>query len=228
MKPRLDIGTFGAILSRATSSGRIEARCRYRDWDGVARIVQATAKTQRQAEKALKLKLTDRQVFQPGDGDLSADSTYADLAAYWLADLDNEDRIGPTTRQSYEWHLARLVLPVFDNLTLREVGVTRCDAFIKGLGRQSYSKARQTKNVLRQSFALAVRHEMLPRSPMDGIPRLHKPPHEPDALTSKEVNAIRLDQHRPGRLIRAGPYAEVGITIVMPSFWLCHTNLPDE
>ena len=63
MKPRLDIGTYGTILTRPTPSGRIEARCRYRDWDRVTRIVQATAKTERQAEKALKAKLADRQVF---------------------------------------------------------------------------------------------------------------------------------------------------------------------
>jgi integrase len=191
MKPRLDIGTYGAILFRAMPSGHVEARCRYRDWDGVARIVQATARTERQAEKALKAKLTERQFFQTGEGQLSADSTHADLAAYWLTDLDNEGRISPSTRQNYEWHLAKLVLPVFGNLALWEIGVARCDAFIKGLGRQSYSKARQAKNVLRQSLALAVRHEILPRSPMDGIARLHKPPHQPNALTPREVNAIR-------------------------------------
>lgn len=45
--------------------------------------------------------------------------------------------------------------------------------------------------MLRQSFALAVRHEVLARNPMDHVSRLHKPKRTPTALTATEVNAIR-------------------------------------
>ncbi|MEI2811966.1 MAG: hypothetical protein V9F00_17800 [Nocardioides sp.] len=45
--------------------------------------------------------------------------------------------------------------------------------------------------MLRQSFALAVRHEVLPRNPIDNVSRLHKPKRTPTALTAAEVNAIR-------------------------------------
>lgn len=44
-KPRIQIGTFGTITFVTSPSGHVEARARYRDWDGKARIVQATARS---------------------------------------------------------------------------------------------------------------------------------------------------------------------------------------
>ena len=60
------------------------------------------------------------------------------------------------------------------------------------MAKKSYSRARQARLVLRLALALAVRHEVLPRNPVDSVSRLYRPPHTPDALTPVEVNAIRL------------------------------------
>jgi hypothetical protein len=61
---------------------------------------------------------------------------------------DTRPRRGaPRTRETYEWNMRKLVLPVFANLTPREIGVARCDNFIKGLAKRSYSRARQVRNV---------------------------------------------------------------------------------
>ena len=46
--------------------------------------------------------------------------------------------------------------------------------------------------MLRQAFALAVRHEVLVRHPMESIARLIHPRPDPTALTATEVTAIRL------------------------------------
>ena len=43
-RPRLTIGTYGEITTRRRPSGRIEARARYRDWDGATRLVQARSR----------------------------------------------------------------------------------------------------------------------------------------------------------------------------------------
>jgi integrase len=174
------------------TSGHVRARTRFRDWDGVSRLVQATGATRRAAETALKAKLAQREVFQPPAAPITADSSFAALVDYWLADLDLEGRLAQSTRQRYEYHTRQLVMPAFGHLTLREIGVARCDHFIKQLAKVSYNKARQAKVVLRLAFGLAVRHEILPRNPMDGISPLHKPPHTPDALTPAEVNQVRL------------------------------------
>ena len=44
-RPRLTIGTFGTIGFQTSSTGRVTARARYRDWDGKSRLVQATGET---------------------------------------------------------------------------------------------------------------------------------------------------------------------------------------
>ncbi|MCL2803493.1 MAG: tyrosine-type recombinase/integrase [Micrococcales bacterium] len=189
---RLPIGTHGDIRFDKTASGKVTVRTQFRDWDGVCRDVQSTATTKRAAEEALKAKLAGRFEFKPGTGDLTADSPFAQLVAYWRADMELEDRLARQTRERYISHMCQLVLPAFANLTLREIGVARCDHFIKQLAKRSYNRARQAKVVLRLVFGLAVRHEIIARNPMDGIAKLHKPPHCPDALTPQEVNSIRL------------------------------------
>lgn len=67
-----------------------------------------------------------------------------------------------------------LVLPVFRSLTLREIGVARCDHFIKQLAKLSHSGAKQGRVVLRLALELAVRHEILPSNPMDHVSRLYR------------------------------------------------------
>jgi len=42
-RPRIPIGTFGEITFINRANGRVEARARYRDWDGQTRLIQATA-----------------------------------------------------------------------------------------------------------------------------------------------------------------------------------------
>ncbi|MCU1530112.1 MAG: site-specific integrase [Frondihabitans sp.] len=136
-------------------------------------------------------KLADRSLFQPSSSALTPDSSFPDLVAYWLEDLDLEDRLSTRTRQLYERNMQTLVILVFGNLTLREIGVARCDHFLKQLARQSYNRAKQARVVLRLALGLAVRHEVLPRNPMDHVSRLHRPASTPNALTPAEVNAIR-------------------------------------
>ncbi|GHG60038.1 putative phage integrase [Sinomonas cellulolyticus] len=190
-RPRLTIGTYGEITTRRLPSGRVEARTRYRDWDGVARLVQASAESAAAATRALKAKCADRNLLAPTTGILAPDSPFPDLVEYWLEDIDLEGRLATATRQLYERDMRTLVLPAFAGLTLREIGVARCDQFFKQLAKQSYAKAKHARVVLRLALALAVRHEVLPRNPVDHVARLHRPARTPDALTPAEVNAIR-------------------------------------
>ncbi|EYT56573.1 integrase [Leucobacter sp. UCD-THU] len=191
-RQRLTIGTFGEIGFLSSPSGRTVARARYRDWDGKSRLVQATGEGRRAAERALKAKLAERSLFQPTSSILTPDSPFPDLVAYWLEDLELEGRVSKRTMQLYERNMRTLVLPAFESLTLREIGVARCDHFLKQLSRQSYNRARQARVVLRLALGLAVRHEVLPRNPMDHVSQLRKPESAPNALTPAEVNVIRI------------------------------------
>lgn len=190
-RQRLTIGTFGEIGHLVSPNGRVVARARYRDWDGKTRLVQATGDTRKSAERALKAKLANRSLFQPSSSALTPDSPFPDLFAYWLEDLELEDRLSKRTLQLYERNMQTLVMPAFGNLTLREIGVARCGHFLKQLAKQSYNRAKQARVVLRLALGLAVRHEVLPRNPMDHVSRLHRPASTPNALTPAEVNAIR-------------------------------------
>lgn len=190
-RPRLTIGTYGEITTRRRPSGRTEARARYRDWDGATRLVQASGDTAAAATHALKAKCVDRNLIAPSTGSLTADSPFPDLVAYWLEDIELEDRLATATRQLYERDMRTLVLPAFKDLTLREIGVARCDQFLKRLAKDSYSKAKHARVVLRLALALAVRHEVLLRNPVDHVARLHRDARMPDAFTPEEITAIR-------------------------------------
>ncbi|MCB1273092.1 MAG: tyrosine-type recombinase/integrase [Leucobacter sp.] len=190
-RPRTPIGTFGKISHRRIKKGVCQARARYRDWDGKLRAVQCTGATKAAAELALKRKLSERSLFQPGFAGLSADSTFAKLVDYWLEDMEVEDRLSRTTRNLYERNMRTLVAPSFAELTLREIGVARCDYFLKQLAKQSYNRARQARVVLRLALGLAVRHEVIPRNPMDHVSRLRRPVRAPDAFADSEIELIR-------------------------------------
>lgn len=205
-RPRTPIGTFGRISHRKIGKGRCEARARYRDWDGKLRAVQCTGPTRTAAELALKRKLAERSLFQPGFIGISADSRFSALVDYWLEDMEIEDRLSKTTRQLYERNMRTLVAPAFAELTLREIGVARCDYFLKQLAKQSYNRARQARVVLRLSLGLAVRHEVIPRNPMDHVSRLRRPVSTPDAFEDSDIELIReAVQAWEEREITAGP-----------------------
>lgn len=87
-----------------------------------------------------------------------------------------------------------LVLPVFEGLTLREIGVARCGHFLKQLAKQSDNRAKQVRVVLRLALGLAVRNEVLVRNPMGHVSRRRHPALTPSALTPAEVNAVRAAQ----------------------------------
>ncbi|MFV0432934.1 MAG: tyrosine-type recombinase/integrase [Leucobacter sp.] len=205
-RPRTPIGTFGKISHRRIKKGVCQARARYRDWDGKLRAVQCTGATKAAAELALKRKLSERSLFQPGFAGLSADSPFAKLVDYWLEDMEVEDRLSRTTRNLYERNMRTLVAPLFAELTLREIGVARCDYFLKQLAKQSYNRARQARVVLRLALGLAVRHELIPRNPMDHVSRLRRPVRAPDAFENSEIELIReAVREWEERKIIAGP-----------------------
>jgi hypothetical protein len=140
-RPRIPIGTFGEIGFINRRNGRVEARTRYRDWDGQIRLIQAPTTSRPAAEIAVKKKLAERNAFQPVDTTLTPDSPFPALVEYWLGDLDLEGRIAPSTRRGYEDGMRKLVLPAFTGFTLREIGVARCDALFKQLAKESYAVA---------------------------------------------------------------------------------------
>ncbi|WP_211223206.1 tyrosine-type recombinase/integrase [Propionicicella superfundia] len=192
-RPRTDVGTFGQFTYIAAHNGKIKARVRFRDDDGQLRLVQATGDTRTAAERALKKKLTRRDNFSAGSRDLSADSTFSRLCR-GLARRPRSDRQARgehagTVRAEH----AATCHARFEHLLLREITVRKVDQFIKALAaNKSYSMAKQARTVLSLALGLAVRYDALRENPVRSIAVLHKPPSQAMALTSAQVDAIRV------------------------------------
>lgn len=143
-RPRTAIGTFGDFTYVSAPDGKVRARVRFRDDDGQLRLVQATGDSRRSAERALKEKLTQRDRYASGYGELSAESSFGKLVQVWLDDLDLENALAPSTRALYERNMRQLVMPAFEHHALREISVRKVDQFIKTLAKtNSYSMAKQ-------------------------------------------------------------------------------------
>ena len=195
-RPRTAIGTFGDFTFLPSGAGKVIARVRFRDHDGRLRLVQATGNDRRKAERALKEKLARRETYVAGTGELTPDSSFGQLVDIWLADLDLEDKLAPSTRALYERNMRQLVMPAFEHYLLREISVRKVDQFIKGLASmKSHSTAKQARTVLSLALGLAVRYDALRENPVRDTARLRKPPSQTRALTREQVDAIRTAAH---------------------------------
>jgi integrase len=191
-RPRTTIGTFGDFTYIAAANGKVKARVRFRDDDGQLRLVQATGDSRKSAERALKEKLSQRESYSAGFGELTADSSFASLVKIWLADLDLEGKLALSTRALYERNMRQLVMPAFENYALREITVRKVDQFIKTLAAtKSYSMAKQARTVLSLAFGLAVRYDAIKENPVRDAARLRRPPSQAMSLTVDQVEAIR-------------------------------------
>lgn len=191
-RPRTPIGTFGEIYFEKTQDGRARALTRFRDYDGQLRRVQATADTPKAAERKLKEVLAERNEQHVGQGELTAASSFRNLVDVWLADLDLEDALAPSTRALYERNMRQLVLPAFEHYALREISVRKVDQFIKTLAKtKSYSMAKQARTVLSLALGLAVRYDAIRENPVRDTARLRKPPTQAMSLTVEQVEQIR-------------------------------------
>jgi integrase len=201
-RPRTPIGTFGDIDFTTLGPERVRARTRVRDFDGQVRRVEATGATRKLPEHRLKEKLTVRATHTGGTRQLTPESSFTELVEVWLADLDLEGGLAPSTRALYERNLRQLVMPAFEHYTLREVTIGRIEPFLKSLAaNKSYSYAKQAKTVLNLALGLAARYEAIPKNPVREAKRMKKPPSEAVSLTPHQIEAIRSG----ARAWRRGP-----------------------
>lgn len=188
-RPRTAIGTFGAIYVRPRGR-RYVAQTRFRDLDGRLRKVDATANSKAHAESLLKERLLSRTGYGSG-GALSLSSSFRELVGLWTADLDLQD-LSAGTKENYRDDLRLHVEPVFRNYTLGEITTGRVEWFLKSEAAVSYSRAKHSRTMLNLLFGFALRHDAIPRNPVEGTSPLRKPKGQPQALTLEQIAAIRM------------------------------------
>jgi hypothetical protein len=188
-RPRLPISTFGSITTVKLGPGRFRATTVFRDWDGQSRQVGATRESRNVAQAALKVDLAAR-LRTGGAGDsLTASSPFPLLAEAWMEDVMLDVDRSQGTKDTYQRALRVLVVPFFENFTIREVTVGRIELFLRQQREKSYTRAKHSRTILGMILAFAVRREIIPRNPMKETSRMKKPrtPRRP----SRRIRSLR-------------------------------------
>lgn len=188
-RPRIAIGTYGAVRTVRVGPGRYSAFTRYRDLDGRVREVGATDSSQSRAVAELKQRLARRPGYGSG-GVLGLSSPFGDLCDLWLVDLAGRD-ISEGTKQNYRDDLRVHVRPFFASYMLGEITTGRVEAFLRRERAVSYSRAKHSRTVLSLLFGFALRNDALGRNPLEGTSQLKRPKGAPQALSLEQVQAIR-------------------------------------
>lgn len=190
-RPRLPIGTFGDIKTNQVAPGRYRAYARFRDWDGETRQVSATGASRGAAQSALKVQLATR--MRLGDGDaLTPDSPFTKLADAWIEDVRRDIDRSDGTKETYTRELRTLVIPFFQNFTVREVTVSRVERYLMEQRGKSFARAKHSRTILGMIMAFAVRREVIQRNPVKETSRMKAPKRTPKALTPEQIAAIRV------------------------------------
>ena len=187
-RPRTVIGTYGTIGIRPKGRGYI-ATTRYRDADGCLRPVTASGASRSAAQARLKERLLNRSGYG-ARGMLALTSSFRELVALWLADLEMQDLV-EGTKENYRDDIRRHLMPAFENLTLGEITTGRVEWFLRAEAAVSYSRAKHSRTMLNLLFGFALRYDAIPRNPVAGTSQLRKPKGSPRALTSEQIAAIR-------------------------------------
>lgn len=176
-RPPLDLGTYGRISFTEFENGAVAARARFRDFDGLTRLVERRGPSKTAAERALKAALVDRQ-HNVADAQITSSMRLRDLARLWLDEVDGSDR-KQGTKDRYRYVVQEHVNPGMGDLLLREATVGSTDRFVKAIKeRHGAATAKTCRTCLSQMFGLALRHDVIRTNPCVGlseIPRASKP-----------------------------------------------------
>jgi integrase len=185
-RPALSLGCHGSFRTYPEGN-QFRSRCKVRDYDGVIREVQRVGRSKAAAEKALSEALRDRSRIDAA-ADITPDTRIAAVAEVWFTDFSRQDR-SPTTVAAYRDRLDKHVVPALGNVRVRELTVGLVDRHLRAVeARHGAALAKQTKTVLGQVVALAVRHDALAQNPVrDTSPISTKPKSPPRALTAQQA-----------------------------------------
>ena len=188
-RPPLDLGTHGKF--RTYQAGAVwRSRCYVRDYDGVVRECERTGRSGAAAERALGKALRDRARID-ANTEISGDTKLAAVAEVWWVDFQRKDR-SPTTLQAYRDRIDKQIIPAIGNVRVREASVGLVDRHLQAVQiKHGPALAKQTKTVLGQICALAVRHDAISTNPARETSSIStKPKKAPRSFT--EPQALQL------------------------------------
>lgn len=189
-RPPLPLGTFGKILFVPSPGGQIQARAKFRDFDGRVRLVSKQGVSRAAAERALKQELTRRQTPATG-GAITNTTRVAELADAWVASAASGWSI--TTDRLYRTVVAKHVKPAVGQLRVQEVTAGLVSRALRTMAeRAGPSVAKTARSCLSGMFSLAVEDGAAPVNPVrDSSARMSIERRAPRALTPDETSKLR-------------------------------------
>lgn len=160
-RPPLPIGERGNIKRTKQADGSWLAICRYRDIDGITRMVRATGTSGQKAENRLLVKLKQRA---SGD-DITSEDRLSILAERWFLTVDKS----PGTKDQYRRVLDTHILAKpggIGSLRIREATTAALDSFIRRKAIATPTTAKQCRTVLSLMFGMAARYGAVTTNPV--------------------------------------------------------------
>ena len=185
-RPPLAPGTHGRIgLHHDRVSGRVRARARFRDYDGLNRAVTRWGATEAEARARLLASLAEQAAFPVGQW--AAGARLREVVPLWQADLDGSP-LAPSTRQLYRAATRLYVTPALGELRLGELTPALLDLALGQLRlRQGPQQARAARRALSSLCTDAVRHGAIPHNPVRDTRPIPCPHRQVRALTCAEA-----------------------------------------
>lgn len=188
-RPPLPVGTHGKIKVTEKPGGGFVARTRYRDYDGVTRLVERSGRTATAARNNLLEALRDRSGPMAGGG-ITPETKFADAAQVWLGEIETaaaSGDISPNTVELYERQLRNYAVPALGALRVREITTPRVDALLRSVRqRRGASTAKTVRSVVSGVLGLAARYGAIVVNPTREVARIKGETRTPRALTLDE------------------------------------------
>jgi integrase len=188
-RPSLPLGTYGKIHFIRIASGQVQARTRFRDFDGQVRLIAKVGATRPAAERALKQDMVRRQT-PPSGGAIKTTTRIAELADAWL---DGSHEWSITTERLYRTVVTKNVNPAMGELRVQEVTPGVITRALRAIAARSGSGAAKTaRSCLSGMFAIAVEDGAATINPVrDSSARVSGRRKTPRALTEDETEQLR-------------------------------------
>jgi hypothetical protein len=152
-RPPVPLGTFGRIAFVTKRNGQIEARARFRDFDGSVRLVATVAPSRSAAERLLKTEMVTRQA-PAGVGSVAPSTRLDALSEVWLA-CPHGWSTGTT--RTYTPVVRNQVKPALGRLRVSEVTPGTVTRALRGIADRSGPGAAKTARAcLSGMFAMAI------------------------------------------------------------------------
>jgi integrase len=187
-RPPLPLGAYGKIKTWQDGPTWL-ARAKFRDFDGVVRLVKRSGKSKAAAERALRAALVERQT-PVKEAEITPDTKFCKVAESWLAEVEKAVDVGsrsPGTLDAYRYIYGRHVKAALGELRIREVGTPVVDRVLGAIKQKTVSGARTAKIVISGVMRLAARHGAVTINPVREAARIEGTPRrKPRALTAEE------------------------------------------